>query len=118
MTGQGLPAGVMEHAITDALECSRICEETLAYCLQQGGRHVEPEHIKLMVDCAEICRTTAAFMERGSRYMAEISRFSAQVCQDCAEDCATFGGDEQMMRCAEVCRRCAESCREMAGASA
>jgi hypothetical protein len=117
MAGRGMSAEVMDRAVTDALDCSRICEETLSYCLRQGGRHVEAEHIKLMVDCAEICRTAAAFMERGSRYDAEISRICAQVCQACATDCAQFSGDEQMMRCAEVCRRCAESCTQMAAAA-
>ena len=114
MAAQGMTKDVMDRAITDALDCSRICEETLSYCLHQGGRHVEAEHIKLMVDCAEICRTAAAFMGHGSRYNAEISRICAQICQACAVDCAQFSGDEQMMRCAEQCRRCADSCTQMA----
>jgi hypothetical protein len=117
MAEQGVAKDVMARAIADALDCSRICEETLSYCLRQGGRHVEPEHIKLMVDCAEICRTVAALMARGSRYQVEMSRICADICQACAVDCAQFSGDEQMMRCAEVCRRCAESCTQMAGAA-
>jgi hypothetical protein len=111
----GMTTDVTSRAINDALECSRICEETLSYCLQQGGRHVEAEHIKLLVDCAEICRTAAAFMARGSRHDAGLCRVCALVCQACADDCARFSGDKKMMRCAEACRRCAESCTHMAG---
>jgi hypothetical protein len=107
---------VMARAIHDALECMRVCEETVSYCLHQGGRHVEAEHLKLMIDCAEICGPAAAFMQRGSRFMAELSRTCAAVCQACAVDCAQFEGDEQMMRCVEACRRCADSCTEMASA--
>ena len=107
---------VIARAISDALECLRTCEETLSYCLHQGGRHVEAEHMKLIIDCAEICSTTAAFMQRRSRYMAETSRVCAEVCQACAVDCAQFQGDQQMMRCVDACRRCADSCTEMAGA--
>lgn len=46
MAHHGVSAEVMERAITDALDCSRICVETLSYCLHQGGRHVEAEHIR------------------------------------------------------------------------
>jgi hypothetical protein len=118
-----MPSGNMSpevraRAISDAFECSRICEETLSYCLHQGGRHVEAEHVKLIIDCAEFCAGTAAFMQRGSRYMAEISRICADICQACAVDCAQFEGDGQMMRCVEACRQCADSCTEMAGAIA
>ncbi|WP_213454829.1 four-helix bundle copper-binding protein [Rhizomonospora bruguierae] len=109
---------VTTQAIDDTLECSRICEETLPYCLQQGGRHVEPEHIKLLMDCADICRTAAAFMQRVSRYHTEVCRLCAMICQACADDCAQFSGDEQMMRCSEACRQCAASCGQMAGAAA
>lgn len=109
-------AEVTARAVRDALECVRVCEETLSYCLRQGGRHVEAEHLKLVIDCADICGPTAAFMQRGSRFMTEISRTCAEVCHACAVDCAQFEGDEQMMRCVEACRRCADSCTQMAGA--
>jgi hypothetical protein len=48
-------AEVMARATRDVLECWRVCEETVSYCLHRGGRHVEAEHLKLMIDCAEIC---------------------------------------------------------------
>jgi hypothetical protein len=107
---------LMTRAINDALDCYRVCEETLTYCLQQGGRHAEATHIELLEDCAEICRTAAGFMARGSTHHAEVCAVCAKVCQHCAEDCARFGDDEQMRRCVDACRRCAESCAQMAGA--
>jgi hypothetical protein len=116
-TGE-MSAEVRARAISDALECLRVCEETLSCSLHQGGRHVEAEHVKLMIDCAEICGIAAAFMQRGSRHMAEVSRVCAAVCLACAVDCAQFEGDEHMTRCVEACRRCADSCTEMAGALA
>jgi hypothetical protein len=116
MAAGNMRVEVIARAVRDALECLRVCEETLSYCLHQGGRHVEAEHLKLMIDCADICGPTAGFMQRGSRFMAEISRTCAEVCQACAVDCAQFEGDQQMMRCVEACRRCADSCTQMAGA--
>lgn len=108
----------MQRGVADALECHRICEETITYCLQQGGAHADAEHIKLMTDCADICRVAADFMVRGSRFHGAVCGICADICEACAADCERFGDDEQMRQCAEACRRCAESCRQMATVSA
>jgi len=79
-----------------------------------GGMHAEEAHIKLLLDCAEICQTSANFMLRSSDLHAEICRACAVVCERCAEDCERMGDDVEMQRCAQTCRRCAESCRQMA----
>ncbi len=105
----------MQRAVTDALDCHRVCEETIAYCLQQGGPHAEASHIRLLTDCADICRLAADFMVRSSEFHPQLCALCADVCVRCAEDCERFAGDEQMRRCADACRRCAESCRQMAG---
>jgi hypothetical protein len=99
------------------LECYTTCTETLSYCLEQGGEHVEAPHVTLLQDCIEICRTSADFLLRGSSLHATTCAACAEICERCAEDCARIGGEE-MDRCAEVCRRCAESCRQMSGARA
>jgi hypothetical protein len=71
-----------------------------------------------MLDCAEICETSANFMIRGSELHHLTCGACAEVCDRCAEDCERMGDDETMRRCAETCRRCAESCHRMAGAMA
>lgn len=58
-----------------------------------GGRHAEDAHIQLLLDCAEICQTSANFMLRGSELHGRT--------------CAV---------CADACQRCAASCRQMASA--
>jgi hypothetical protein len=78
-----------------------------------GGEYAQPNHIRLLLDCAEICQTNANFMLRGSDLHGLICATCAEVCDRCAGDCDRFD-DAQMKRCAETCRRCAESCREMA----
>jgi hypothetical protein len=108
----------MRRAVTSALECHRVCEETITYCLEQGGRHADASHIKLLTDCADICRTSADFMARGSEFHAAVCGLCADVCDRCAVACERFGDDEQMRRCAGACRQCAESCRRMAAMAA
>lgn len=80
--------------------------------------HSEPAHIRLMLDCAEICQTSANFMLRGSDLHASTCGVCAQVCEQCATDCDRMGDDAQMKACADMCRRCAETCRQMSMAMA
>jgi hypothetical protein len=113
----------MAHEITDEMrrcidncsECHDICVETVTYCLNQGGEHAEAEHIRLMLDCAQSCQTSADFMLRGSPFHMAICGTCADICDECAESCAQFSGDSMMERCAEICRTCAASCREIGG---
>ena len=107
----------MQQCIENCTECHRVCLEAVAYCLQQGGKHAEAAHVRLLLDCAEICRTSADFMIRGSELHAVTCGACAEVCRRCAEECERMGDDEVMRRCAEVCRRCEESCRQMSKAA-
>ena len=106
--------GEMRECIQRCTDCHNVCLETVGHCLQLGGPHAEANHIRLLLDCAQICATSADFMLRGSDLHGRICGVCAEVCERCAEDCERFGDDEQMRRCAEECRRCADSCRRMA----
>lgn len=103
----------VQQCIQDCHECGSTCQETISYCLRMGGRHVELSHMKLMIDCAEICRVSENYMLRDSAFSAAICAVCAEVCQRCAESCAQFTGDTMMQDCAEVCRRCSASCQRM-----
>ena len=108
-------SGDMQQCIQECLNCHSICLATVPYCLQMGGQHAEPRHIGLLLDCAEICQTSANFMLRGSPMHARTCGVCAEACERCAAECERMAnGDQQMLACAEACRRCAESCRQMA----
>ena len=81
------------------------------HCLEHGGKHVEPRHFRLMMNCAEICRTAADFMLSGSELHDKVCAVCADVCEACAQSCESIGG---MDECVQACRLCAQSCREMA----
>jgi len=104
----------MEQCIDDCLDCHSICLETsMSYCLEMGGKHAEPKHMRLMLDCSEICQVSANFMLRNSNFSTRTCNLCAEICIKCAESCEQFKGDEKMAACAKVCRRCAESCQQM-----
>lgn len=103
----------IQKFIKNCLDCHSICLETITYCLQKSGRHAEANHIKLLLDCVEICQTSANFMARGSDLHMHVCAVCAEICEKCAESCAQFGDDERLRACAEACRRCAKSCHQM-----
>lgn len=105
----------MQQCLTNCLDCHRICLATVPHCLQMGGQHAAATHIGLLLDCAEICQTSANFMLRMSDFHTRVCAVCAEICDRCAQDCQQLAnGDALMQQCAETCRRCAESCRQMA----
>ena len=104
----------MQSCIQECRNCASICLETVQHCLKRGGEHARPEHIRLLMDCAEICQASANFMQRGSPMHMQTCAVCSNVCASCAEDCERFAGDSMMEACAQACRSCEASCREMA----
>ena len=119
MAHERMMTAEMQSCIEECLECHRICVETATHCLALGGKHASAEHIGTLLDCAEICQTSANFMLRGSHDHHEVCGVCAVICDRCAKSCESLAGqDDLMRRCAQACRRCSESCRNMAGSKA
>ena len=106
----------MRSCIDDCHQCHLTClEMAMTHCLEMGGRHAEPAHMRLMLDCAEICQTAMNFMVRRSAQHALVCRACAEICRACAASCETVG---DMQDCVDICLRCAESCERMAAVAA
>lgn len=104
----------MQKCIQDCIECHQVCLHAIQHCIEKGGKHAAPEHIKILQDCAQICATSADFMLRHSDLHKQTCGICAEVCKACADDCEQMKDDEMMAACAEICRRCAETCEKMA----
>lgn len=101
----------IEECIQACLECHHVCfEMAMNHCLETGGKHTEPAHFRLLINCAEICQTSANFMLSGSGLHKLTCGVCAEVCRRCAEDCERIG---DMDECVTACRRCAETCQRM-----
>ena len=95
----------MRACIEECLRCQTPClSMAMNHCLAVGGKHTEPGHFKLMMACAEMCRTSAAMMMIGTEH-------HKHTCRECAEICEQVG---DMDECVRQCRACTESCRKMA----
>ena len=110
---EAVTSNEVRQCLKDSLDSYQTCTETTLRCLTMGGKHAEPEHLNLLMDCAKICQTNADFMLRNSTYYPQTCGITADICDECADNCDRFK-DDFMKECASVCRRCAESCREMA----
>ena len=104
--------GMMEACLDDCQKCHITClSMATGFCLTKGGPHAAPAHIRIMLDCAQICATTADFMARGSTQHAAMCRLCADICDACARSCDGMAG---MEACIAACSACAKSCRAMA----
>lgn len=104
----------MRACIDACSHCHETCLHTaMAHCLAAGGKNVEAGHFRLMINCAEICQTSANFLLSGSAFHLKVCAVCAEICDACAKSCEQVGG---MQDCVKACRECAESCRKMAGA--
>jgi hypothetical protein len=103
----------MQKCIQACETCHSICLSTaMNHCLEKGGKYVEPQHFRLLTNCAEICQTSANFMLSNSDLHAKVCEVCAEVCDACAESCQQVGNMEE---CVQACQQCAQSCHEMAG---
>jgi len=103
----------LKRCIEDCEHCHRVClHAAMTHCLEQGGEYLEPPLFRVMLACAELCRTTADAMLAGYALYEEMCAVCARVCRDCAESCERVG---ELEECAEACRRCAESCVGITG---
>ncbi len=105
----------LSQQVRDAIKALQHCHATchsmaLTHCLEKGGAHARPQHLRLMLDCAAICAFTADALGRKSQFHAPFAALCADVCETCAEACAALGDMED---CVAACRDCARLCREL-----
>lgn len=103
----------LRDCVNECWTCRDACQSTLTlYCLEKGGAHAAPEHVRMMLDCIQICQTSADFMTRNSAMHEYVCGACAEICDACADSCEQMD-DERMKACAKECRACAKSCRDM-----
>lgn len=104
----------MQECIEECLNCHAVCTMTLQHCIASGGEITEVNLVGLLLDCAELCQTSANYMLRGSPYHVITCAAAAELCRACEEACRGVSNDEQLTHCADVCAGCAEACDRMA----
>jgi hypothetical protein len=101
-------------------ECGQACTQCADDCLSEDGRQQElTKCIRLNLDCADVCATTARIVGRQTDYDANVTRgileACAIVCRACGDECRRHAehGMEHCAVCAEACLACEDACREL-----
>ncbi|MDZ4755529.1 MAG: four-helix bundle copper-binding protein [Phycisphaerae bacterium] len=122
------PRGAPELNLIAMRDCAELCRQCADTCLElvgncvahsghDSGSSTNAQHLNLLLDCIDICGSSAASLRRGSPHHGMLCSACAGVALLCATECQKRGGDERMVRCAQICARCAEKCQRMAAES-
>jgi hypothetical protein len=110
----GIPPKV-RACIEATSACYTVCTETLSYSLDGGGHLFDERHLRLLIDCCEVCQTTQNALLRSSEVGTMLAAVCVEVCEKVAENCRKVDGmDSQLMECAETCDHTADCCRRLA----
>lgn len=117
-----LDKDALADCIAVCLECAQSCTACADACLSEEHVADLRRCIRLNLDCADMCDTTAKVLSRHTAFDASdapaVLEACAQLCKSCADDCEHHATHEHCAVCAEVCRRCEEACKRLAVAVA
>ncbi len=82
--------------------------------LAGGGTEPVPAIGVTLVDCADLCRTAADSLTRGSPHAAIACAACAELCRLGAAECRA-AGDARLASAADACDRCAAACDSVVG---
>lgn len=97
----------MEQLVQSKADCILSCQYAYGACMKALARCLQLEHARLLLDCAESCQVSAAFLLRESPSAGSFCSLSARLCDRCVEECERLPG---MDECVQACRRAAALC--------
>lgn len=114
----GFDAKELADTIDALTGCATTCTQCADACLSERDVAAMAACIRLDLDCADICGTTARVIARQTAYDAGVTRAMLEaciaVCSACAAECGQHGQHMDHCRiCAEACRRCEQACRTL-----
>jgi hypothetical protein len=111
----------MQHLLTtddsatidECAECAALCRELVNFCLgPDAPQPFDRGHVRLLLDCADLSRTCADMLGRGTDLHEEMCRLVVDVTRLAAQSCRHFASPESLL-CAESCERTADACETL-----
>lgn len=111
-------SNALVSAITTLNECGAVCTSCADACLAEQEVEKLRHCIRLDLDCADICFTTASVLTRQTEPDWTVVRAQveacARTCSACAQECEKHASMHDHCRiCAEHCRKCETTCNEL-----
>ena len=98
----------LRAAFLACLRAHEACEAAVALALRaESGERVN-DRVGALLDCADVCRTTARQIRYASPLLRGTAGVAAELCDRAAEACAAAAHAEAIRRAAACCRRVAE----------
>jgi hypothetical protein len=104
-------------AIDTAYSCAQTCTSCADACLAEEMVAELRQCIRLNLDCADVCGTTAAMVTRRTGSNPDLMRVMLEACmaacRRCGDECEHHASRHEHCRiCAESCRECERACRQ------
>lgn len=105
-------------AVEAVLACSQTCIACADACLSEPDVAAMVKCIRIDLDCADICATTARVLSRHTAYDADLTRAQLQTCitacRVCGDECASHADMHTHCKvCAQACRDCEAACQAL-----
>ena len=109
----------------DVTNCIEACRECLVVCTSCADACLGEQNIQMLVgcirldlDCADVCETTAKILIRQTETNMQLLRSQLETTVTasrlCAEECEKHAEMHQHCRiCASACRNCEQMCRQL-----
>jgi hypothetical protein len=103
-------------AIDAAYACAQTCASCADACLAEEMVAELRQCIRLNLDCADVCGSTATLSNRRTGSNEDVIRKMLEACVTacrlCAAECEKHAAKHEHCRiCAEACRRCEKACQ-------
>lgn len=113
-----LDTKVLAACLDACAGCELSCVSCADACLNEKNVDMLRRCIRLDLDCADVCGTTARLLARLTSADATLLRgqleICAQACAACAVECERHAQHHEHCRiCAEACRACEEACEQL-----
>lgn len=113
-----LDASLLAAAVDALNDCAQACTADADDDLSEPDVAQMVKCIRLCLDCAGICTTTASVASRQTDYDANVTRPLLQACIAACKICADECEQHAMMHahclvCAQACRRCEGTCLDL-----
>lgn len=101
-----------QSCINACIACAQACNKCFKACLEKDNINELKKALSILVECAELCYVTAAYMSKDNTFSVELGRSCAELCEKCASICESYE-DLHCQASVEACRQCAAECKAL-----
>lgn len=113
-------AGVVAECVQALVECAAVCTTCADACLAEDDAAELRIAIRLDLDCADMCATTARLAARagsGDRdLLLDVLGTCVRFCGACRNECESHSDHDHCQICAQACQRAEEACKALIAA--